>query len=155
MGGELKKRLGTDYPKILSLLNRNLEKLDLQVKRVFEEQKPPEKPTRAQLDTARFYVTLGGRLTPKEAKMMGWRIDDIAGLAVTISTIIAEKGKASREEVEKILRDKLPGWRVNFNIDRYIREGYVDEDEKGMLYLDWRTKAEIDEKTLIDSLIAR
>lgn len=154
-GWELKKRLGTDYPKILALLNSYLEKLDLQVKTVFEEQKPAKKPTRAQLDKARFYVTLGGGLTPKETKMMGWRIDDIAGLAITISTIIAEKGKASTEEVEKILRDKLPGWRVSFNIDRYIREGYVDQDEKGLLYIGWRTRAEIDEETLIDSLMAR
>jgi len=86
---------------------------------------------------------------------MGWRIDDIAGLAVTISTIISKKGKASREEVEMLLRDKLPGWRVNANIDRYMRAGYVDQDEKGQLYLDWRTRAEIDEKTLIDLLIAK
>lgn len=154
-GWELKKRLGVDYPKIMALLNSYLEKIDLQVKTVFEETKPPEKPTRTQLDGARFYVTLRGGLTPKETKMMGWRIDDIAGLAVTISTIIAKKGKASREEVEMLLRDKLPGWRVNANIDRYMRAGYVDQDEKGQLYLDWRTRAEIDEKTLIDLLIAK
>lgn len=154
-GWELKKRLGAEYPKILALLNRYLEKLDLQVKTVFEDGGLPEKPTRAQLDKARFYITLRGGLTPKETKMMGWRIDDIAGLAMTISTIIAKKGKAPREEVVQLLRDKLPGWRVNVNIDRYIRAGYIDQDEKGQLYLDWRTRAEIDEKTLIDLLIAK
>jgi hypothetical protein len=154
-GWELKKRLGADYLKILALLNSYLEKLDLHVKTVFEEGKPSEKPTRAQLDRARFYITLRGGLTPKESKMMGWRIDDIAGLAVTISTIIAMKGKASREEVEQLLRDKLPSWRVNVNIDRYIRAGYIDQDEKGQLYLDWRTRAEMDEKTLVDLLIAK
>ena len=152
-GWELKKRLGADYPKILALLNSYLEKLDLQVKTVFEEGKPSEKPTKAQLDRARFYITLRGGLTPKETKMMGWRIDDIAGLAMTISTIIAKKGKASREEVEQLLRDKLPGWRVNVNIDRYIRAGYIDQDKKGQLYLDWRARAEIDQKTLVDLLL--
>ena len=154
-GWELRKRLGLDYPKILALLNSHLESLDLQVKTVFEEEKPAEKPTTAQLDRARFYVVLRGGLTPKETKMMGWRIDDIAGLAITISAIIAKKGKASREEVEQLLRDKLPGWRVSINVDRYIRTGYIDQDEKGQLYLDWRTRAEIDEKTLIDLLVAR
>ncbi len=154
-GWELKKRLGADHPKILALLNSYLEKLDLQVKTVFEEKKPSGKPTRAQLDRARFYVTLRGGLTPKETKMMGWRIDDIAGLTITISMIIAKKGKVAREEVEQLLRDKLPGWRVNINIDRYIRAGYIDQDERGQLYLDWRTRAEIDEKTLIDLLIAK
>ena len=154
-GWELKKRLGSDYPKILALLNSHLENLDLQVKTVFEEEKPSEKPTVAQLDRARFYIILRGGLTPKETKMMGWRIDDIAGLAITISAIIAKKGKTSREEVEKLLRDKLPGWRTSINIDRYIRTGYIDQDERGQLYLDWRTRAEIDEKTLIDLLIAK
>jgi len=154
-GWELRKRLGSDYPKILALLNRHLEKLDLQVKTVFEEEKPSEKPTGAQLDKARYYITLSGTLTPKETKMMGWRIDDIAGLAITISTIIAKKGKVAREEVKQLLRDKLPGWRVDFSLDRYIRAGYIDQDEKGQLYLDWRTRAEIDEKTLIDLLVAK
>ena len=154
-GWELRKRLGSDYPRVLALLNSYLDKLDLQVKTVFEEEKPSEKPTLEQLDRARFYITLRGSLTPKETKMIGWRIDDIAGLAITISTIMAKKGRASREEVEQLLRDKLPGWRVDVNIDRYIRAGYVDQDEKGQLYLDWRTRAEIDEKALIDLLMAK
>src|SRR3972149_6752358 len=102
-GWELRKRLGSDYAKTLALLNSHLESLDLQVKTVFEEEKPSEKPTVAQLDRARFYIILRGGLTPKETKMMGWRIDDIAGLAITISSIMAKKGKASREEVEKLL----------------------------------------------------
>ncbi|UCG36009.1 MAG: hypothetical protein JSV64_05095 [Candidatus Bathyarchaeota archaeon] len=154
-GWELRKNLGSNYPKILALLNRHLEKLDLQVKTVFEEEKPPEKPTMAELDKARFYITLRGALTPKETKMMGWRIDDIAGLAITISTIVARKGRAQRKDVEAILRDKLPDWRTNINLDRYIRSGYIDEDDKGQLYLDWRTRAEIDEKILLDLVMAK
>jgi len=154
-GWELKKRLGSDYPKVLALLNSYLESLDLQVKTVFEEGESPAKPTAAQLDRARFYVVLRGGLTPKETKMMGWRIDDIAGLAMTISMIIAKKGRAARVDVEQLLRDKLPGWRTRINLDRYIRTGYIDQDEKGQLYLDWRTRAEIDEKTLIELLLTR
>jgi len=154
-GWELRKRLGSDYPKILGLLDTYLEKLDLKIKTVFETEKPTEKPTLEQLDRARFFITLRGGLTPKETKMSGWRIDDIAGLAITISAIIAKKGKTSREEVEKLLRDKLPGWRTSMNIDRYIRTGYIDQDERGQLHLDWRTRAEIDEKTLVDLLAAK
>ncbi len=154
-GWELRKQLGADYPKALALLNRHLEKLDLQVKTVFEGERPSNKQDSASMDRARFYVTLRGDLTPKETKMMGWRIDDIAGLAVTVSTIIAKKGKASRVEVEKLLKGKLPGWRVGANLDRYIKSGYVDEDDNGQLFLDWRTRAEIDEKTLVDLLLAK
>jgi hypothetical protein len=152
-GWELKRSLGSDYPKVLRLLDNYLERLDLQVKTVFEEEKPSEKPSLAQLDKARFYVTLRGTLTPKEAKLCGWRIDDIAGLAVTIAYIISKKGKAPREEVEKLLREKLPGWRVDINLNRYLRAGYLTEDENAQLYLDWRTRAEVDQKTLIDMLL--
>jgi hypothetical protein len=151
-GWELKKKLGSDYPKVLKVLDRHLKKLDLQVKTIFDGEKPPEKPTIEQLNKARFYITLRGELTSKETKMMGWRIDDIAGLATSISYIISKKGKASREEVEELLRYKLPGWRVGTNIDRYIRYGYLAEDE-GQLYLDWRTRAEIDQKALVDLLL--
>ncbi|UCG37162.1 MAG: hypothetical protein JSV64_02490 [Candidatus Bathyarchaeota archaeon] len=153
-GWELKRRLGVDYPKVLKILDSYLEKLDLQVKTVFEGKEPAEKPTREQLDKARFYVTLRGSLAPKETKMMGWRIDDIAGLATAISYVIAKKGKASREEVEALLRNKLPGWRVDMNLNRYIRSGYLAEDGNKQLYLDWRTRAEIEQKTLVELLLS-
>jgi len=152
-GWELKRRLGSDYPKVLGILDSYLEKLDLQIKTVFEEEKPTEKPTLEQLDKARFYVTLRGGLTPKETKFCGWRIDDIAGLAISISYIISKRGKAPREEVEDLLRNKLPGWRVDINMNRYIRSGYLAEDENRQLYLDWRTRAEVDQKALVDLLL--
>jgi len=152
-GWELRKRLGSDYPKVLGLLDTYLEKLDLQVKTVFEGEKPSEKATLEQLDRARFFITLRGGLTPKETKLSGWRIDDIAGLAMAIAFIISKKGKASRDEVEDLLRDKLPGWRVDINMDRYIRAGYLAQDENRQLYLDWRTRAEVDEKALVDLLL--
>lgn len=154
-GWELRKALGSDYPKVLKILDDYLKTLDLQVKTVFEEEKPVEKPTSEELDKARFYVTLRGELTPKETKMIGWRIDDLAGLAIAITHVISKKGKAPRKEVEELLRDKLPGWKVGFNIDRYIRYGYLTQDENEQLYLDWRTRAEVDQKALIDLLLSK
>jgi len=154
-GWELRKGLGSDYPKVLKILDDYLKALDLQVKTVFEEEKPAEKPTVEELDRARFYVTLRGELTSKEAKMIGWRIDDLAGLAITIAYIISKRGKTPRKEVEELLRDKLPGWKVGLNIDRYIRYGYLTQDENEQLYLDWRTRAEVDQKALIDLLLTK
>ena len=153
-GWELRKALGSDYPKVLKIMDEYLKALDLEVKTIFEEGKQIEKPSLEQLDKARFYVALRGELVPKEAKMIGWRIDDFAGLAVAIAYIVSRKGRASREEVEELLREKLPGWKVGLNIDRYIRYGYLTEDESGQLYLDWRTRAEVDQKSLIDLLLA-
>jgi len=152
-GWELRKALGGDYPKVLKVLDDYLKTLDLQVKTVFEEDKPTENPTPEQLDRIRFYITLRGELTPKEPKMIGWRIDDLAGLAVSIAYIISKKGKVPRKEVTELLRDKLPGWKVDINIDRYIRYGYLTQDENEQLYLDWRTRAEVDQKALIDALL--
>jgi len=154
-GWELRKVLGSDYPKVLKILDDHLKALDLQVKTVFEEEKAVEKPNVEQLDRARFYITLRGEITPKEAKMVGWRIDDLAGLAITISYIISKKGTTTRKEIEDMLRDKLPGWKVSLNIDRYIRYGYLAQDENEQIYLDWRTRAEVDQKALIDLVLAK
>jgi len=152
-GWELRKALGSDYPKVLKVLDKHLKPFDLQVKTVFEGEKPPEKPTLEQLNKARFCITLRGELTPKEAKMIGWRIDDLAGLAVTIAYIMSKKGKATRKEVEELLRNKLPGWKVGINVDRYIRYGYLMQDENEQLYLDWRTHTEVDQKALLDLVL--
>ena len=152
-GWELRRRLGSDYSKVLNILDNHLEKLDLQIKTIFEEGKTVEKPTLKQLDKARFYITLRGGLESKEAKLIGWRIDDIAGLAIAISFIISKRGKAPRKDVEELLRNKLPGWRVDVNMGRYIRSGYLAEDESGQLYLDWRTRAEIDQKALVELML--
>ncbi|HUT16670.1 MAG TPA: hypothetical protein VMW84_00015, partial [Acidobacteriota bacterium] len=93
-GWELHKALGSEYPKVLDLLEDYLKPMDLQVKTVFEEEKTPEKPTIAELDKARFFVALSTGSVAKD-KLMGWRIDDLAGLAITISFIISKKGQAS------------------------------------------------------------
>jgi hypothetical protein len=152
-GAELHKVLGADYPKVLDLLDDYLKPLDLKVKIIFEEEKTPEKPTVEELDKARFYVTLRGELQTKD-KLMGWRIDDLAGLAITISYIISKKGQASRSDVEKLLAEKMPNWKISMNIERYIRYGYLGQDDNGQLYLDWRTRAEVDQKALINMLLS-
>jgi hypothetical protein len=150
-GWELRRGLGSDYPRVLNLLDRYLEKLDLTVGPVFEEEvNPPENPTRDQLDKARFYVTLRGSLEQRETKLVGWRIDDLAGLAVSLGYIVSKGGKAPREDVADVLHVKLPGWRVDMNLNHYVRSGYLTEDENGQLYLGWRTRAEVDQRKLID-----
>ena len=152
-GWELHKALGSDYHKVLDLLDDYLKPLDLQVKTIFEEEKTQEKPTIEEFDKARFYVALRGDLKTRD-KLMGWRIDDLAGLAITISYIISKKGQAPRKEVEKLLSEKMPNWKIGLNIDRYIRQGYLGQDDTGQLFLDWRTRAEVDQQALINMLLS-
>ncbi|MGD6805342.1 MAG: hypothetical protein ACQCN4_00040 [Candidatus Bathyarchaeia archaeon] len=150
-GWELHKAIGADYPKVLNVLDDYLKPMDLQVKTVFEEEKAPEKPTVEELDKARFFIAL--RDVETKDKLMGWRVDDLAGLAITISYIVAKKGQATRKDVEKLLGEKIANWKVSLNLDRYIRNGYLMQDDKGQLFLDWRTRAEVDQKKLIDMLL--
>ncbi|HUS77659.1 MAG TPA: hypothetical protein VM050_03205 [Patescibacteria group bacterium] len=153
-GWELRQELGNDWLDVLDVLDRQLKTLDLRVTRVLEEPDIDTEPTRAQLSDARFYITLRGTIDQKTAKTIGWRIDDIAGLAVTIAYLISKRGKAPRVDVEKTLAEKLPGWRAKMNTDKYIAQGYLGEDERGTLYIDWRSRAEVDQKQLVDLVLS-
>jgi hypothetical protein len=153
-GWELRRRIGSDYPRVLNLLSDHLDRLGLTVKTVFEEEgNPPENPTLDQLDKARFYVALKETQTSGEQKLVGWRIDDLAGLAVSLGYIISQGGKATRKDVEDLLREKLPGWRADLNLNCYLRSGYIIEDENEQFYLGWRARAEVDQRKLVDLLL--
>ncbi len=151
-GWELRQELGPDWLNVLEVLDKQLQPMDLQVTRVLDDPNIVD-PDQAQLADARFYITMRGGIEQKTAKTIGWRVDDIAGLAVAIAFIVSKQGKATRTDVEKLLQEKLPGWRVKMSIDRYIQQGYLGEDEKGVLFLDWRSRAEVDQKQLIDLIV--
>ena len=151
-GWELRQELGPDWQNVLEVLDKQLHPFDLQVTRVLEETNIVD-PDQTQLADARYYITMRSGIDQKSAKTIGWRVDDIAGLAVAIAYIISKQGKAPRTDVEKILQEKLPGWRVKMSIDRYIQQGYLGEDEKGVLYMDWRSRAEVDQKQLVDLIV--
>jgi len=151
-GWELRQELGPDWQNVIEVLDKTLQPLDLQVIRVLDDPNIMD-PDQTQLADARYYIILRGSMDQKTAKTIGWRVDDIAGLAVATAFIISKQGKALRIDVEKILKEKLPGWRVKMSIDRYIQQGYLGEDERGVLYLDWRSRAEVDQKQLIDLIV--
>jgi len=153
-GWELRQELGPEWLEVLDVLDSQLKLLDLQVKHIFDEPDMYGEPTKEQLSDARYYITLRGSVDQKTIKTIGWRIDDIAGLAVAVAYLISKQGKAPRVEVEKVLTEKLPGWRVKLNVDHYIEDGYLGQTETGTLYLDWRSRAEIDQKQLVDIILS-
>jgi hypothetical protein len=144
---ELKHALGRDYEQILKLLDGELEKLGLTVKRVGEGEGGSE--------FDRYFVTLRGHPTLTEARTFGWRIDDMGMLTVALAHILAREGKAPLKEVERVLEEKFPRWRIESTIDRFIRRGYLSEDDEGLLYIGWRTRAEIDQRTLLGLLLGK
>ncbi|MEM1550486.1 MAG: hypothetical protein QXR13_00960, partial [Candidatus Bathyarchaeia archaeon] len=108
-GWELKKKIGSDYIKVINILNEYLAKIGLTIKTVFEDEPNlQENPSIEQYDKARFYITLRDEMSVEDAKMMGWRIDDLAALCASIAFIISKGGKTLKKDLEDLLKAKIP-----------------------------------------------
>ncbi|MGB2726961.1 MAG: hypothetical protein WBD09_00590 [Halobacteriota archaeon] len=148
-GWELKKALGDEYMEVIAVLNSTLDKLGMEVKRISEEEGRREgEEEKAERD--RFMIVLKNHLVEKAS---GERIDEVAMLSATLAYIISKQGKAPRKAVESFLSDKFPKHRVFFALDRYVKQGYLGEDDRA-LYIGWRTRAEVDRKSLLDLILA-
>lgn len=140
---ELKKTLGKRYPEIVDMLDQELQKFGLTVKEINEGE---DKPTR-------YYATMKGHPRLSD-RTFGWRIDDMACLTIILSYIQSKRGKAPTDEIKELLKEKLPKWKVEQNINRFSKMGYISEDD-GMLYMDWRARAEIDQKEMLEQLLSK
>jgi hypothetical protein len=146
-GWELKRHLGRDYRKIIEVLSEEVAPLGLEVFEV----KGPEGTD----DTSRFLLRFREPPTVSEAETSGIRIDDLAVLAASIAFVNAKQGRAGRRELEQFLREKFPKWRIEYSLDRYVKRGYLEQDDKMLLHIGWRTRAEVDEKTLMTMILSR
>jgi len=144
-GWELKYRLGKNYMKIIDALNSHLKMLGLEIKTVFEEEND--------LDKARFYVTLSHPLTLSDLVTAGWRIDEVAAVAVMLSILVSRGGKASVKDVLEILETKFPRWKAEAYLERAVARGYAEKTDEDMLLLGWRAKVELDQKDLLTSML--
>ncbi|MCW3135148.1 MAG: hypothetical protein N2V78_12585 [Methanophagales archaeon] len=150
-GWELKKALGDNYLEVIGVLNSALDRFGMEVKRISEgggKGEGGESEEKAERD--RFMIVLKDHVLEKAS---GARIDDIAMLSATLAFIISKQGKAPRKTIEAFLADKFPKRRIYFALDRYISQGYLGEDDK-VLYIGWRTRAEVDRKTLLDLILS-
>jgi hypothetical protein len=151
-GWELKRALGEDYLEVLAVLDAALDKLGMAVKRI-EEEGGSEEGAGVEGEGAerdRFMIVLKGPLLDKAS---GERIDTIALLSAALAYLMAKQGKASRKVVEEFLSAKFPQQRVYFALDRFIKQGYLGEEDKA-LFIGWRTRAEVDRKALMDLILA-
>ncbi len=146
---ELRTGLGKGYQQVLSQLDESLKDLDLEVKKV-EVDALSDIAARADgEEDYRYFVRLKGTLTPKEARMTGWRIDNLAALAACMSVIVSKQGKCERKELEELVGHKAGRWRSLTLMDTFLRTGYLEEDDQGLLKLGWRTRAELDLQSLM------
>lgn len=153
-GWELKRSLGKDYIKIIEILSGELHKLDLQVKIVFQDDAEKSNPTVEELEKARFFVISRNPHLSSDSGTSGWRIDDLAVLAASLAYVLSRQSKAPKKDVEGLLKEKFPRWKVDLTLERFIRKGYLTEGNDKMLYVGWRTRAEVDQKTLLNLILS-
>jgi intein/homing endonuclease len=149
---ELKEKLGKSYEQVLEQLNQLLSELDLEIKKVKETSTGEITPGGAPLEESRYQVILKGTLGLKEAKMIGWRIDNLAALSASLAYLVSKQGKAPREEIEKLLGHKFGRWKAATLVDIFLRTGYLEEDDAGVMALGWRTNSEVDLRALMTKM---
>ena len=145
---ELKEKIGEKYVEVLTQLNEFLKELDLEVVKIKEENE-----LFSEKAEVRYIARLKGSLSLTEAKLCGWRIDNLAALAISLSYLIVNQGKALRKDLEKILEEKIGKWKTVNLIDSFIKAGYLNENEENIISIGWRTKAEVDLKELIKTIL--
>lgn len=151
---EFKEKVGKNYEQVLAQLNELLSDLDLEIKKVTEprSEEMTTEGGRASLEEARYFVALKGTLGVKEAKMIGWRIDNLAALSASVAYLVSKQGKAPREDLEKLLAQKFGRWKAITLVDIFLRTGYLEEDDAGTMSLGWRTRSEVDLRTLMTKM---
>jgi hypothetical protein len=151
---EFKEKIGKNYEQVLAQLNELLSELDLEIKKVTEprSQEMSAESGHATPEEARYFVALKGTLGVKEAKMIGWRIDNLAALSASIAYLVSKQGKATREDLEKLLAQKFGRWKAITLVDIFLRAGYLEEDDAGTMALGWRTRSEVDLRALMTKM---
>ncbi len=159
---ELRQALGKDYGKILDLLDRRLADLGLAVRSYPEEGAGDDEGE--EKGEERWFVALREPPSSAEVRTSGWRVDDMACLCAAVAYIASRRSRVPRKELEEVLRKKLPAQRVEFNLARFLRMGYLEEVRpeagpeggvpKGEILLDlgWRAKVEVDIRALMGAM---
>jgi len=148
-GWELKRSLGTGYARVLRAFRSQVEPLGISLRVIGDDgtelslDSPEE-----MLSTARFVLVLADPLRVSDAKTSGWSVDELAGLTICLASIGSRGGKTTRAELEELLRQKFPKWKVRNFLSKYVKWGYLKESNDSLI-LGWRTNAEVDLKSLL------
>lgn len=120
-GWELRRRLGRNFRKVLEAADARLRRVGLKVRAVPEE--GADDPYRV-----RYYV-VAEPLSLYDLGTMGYSIDEVAILAVTLAYLFANNERAPYKQVVELLEAKCPKWRVESVLERLVRRGYLVRTE--------------------------
>jgi len=137
---ELRRYLGEGFEEVIKVLDQRLRELGLRVKRVRYG------------DGEYYAVVLDRPIESAEFRSYGWRVDEMAILAVAVGYILSRGGSAPRKEVESLLEEKIPRWRVERSIERFVRMGYLEQEGED-LKLGVRSYIELDLERLVKLLV--
>jgi len=149
---ELKEKLGKNFEQVIEQLNQLLSELDLEIRKVKESSSLETMQENRPGEMTRYHITLKGSLGLKEAKMIGWRIDNLAALAASTAYLLSKQGKAPRDDLEKLLSNKFGKWKAVTLVEVFLRTGYLEEDDAGVTSIGWRTQSEVDLKALMTKM---
>jgi len=143
----IKKHIGSKYPYILKLLDKELEDYGLKLKIVFDENiKDVNNPSLSDYDRAHIYIISS---EPVYYNLKGqFNIEELGCLAACIIFLISKSNNANLQELIDYLSSKIPKIKVKGFVEKFKRKGYL-KIQNNIVSLGWRTKAEID----LDSLI--
>ncbi|MCX8203238.1 MAG: MAGE domain-containing protein, partial [Nitrososphaeria archaeon] len=83
---------------------------------------------------------------------MGYSIDEVAILAVTLAYLFANNERAPYKQVVELLEAKYQKWRVESVLERLVRRGYLVRTEDDALVVGWRSKVEVDRQELMRAI---
>ncbi|MEN3047179.1 MAG: hypothetical protein ABDH63_00120 [Candidatus Caldarchaeales archaeon] len=146
-GWELRRRLGKNYQRVLEAADARLRRVGLRIRAVPEE--GSDDP-----DRVRYYVVVAEPLSLYDLGTMGYSIDEVAILAVTLAYLFANNERAPYKQVVEILEAKYPKWRVESVLERLVRRGYLVRTEDDTLVVGWRSEVEVDRHELMRAIAA-
>ncbi len=90
-----------------------------------------------------------------EEKKVGWILEDKPSTTLKTKDVFIIHGHDEKAtlELEKMLREKLPKWKVEWNLRRFVRKGYIVKGEDDMIAIGWRSLVEVDLKSLLTLLL--
>lgn len=120
-GWELKRILGKNYQRLLSLIEARADELGLRLVVVPDEENEG--------DMARARYVLVSKYPVKDREMGGWlRMEEAASLAIALTHLYTRGGSESKEAILAMIKEKLPAWRAEQVVSKLVRLGYLEED---------------------------